>query len=181
MARFPLTNGRNIEERSVVLGNRRSIHLSYGATGGFPSFSRVSGQPSTRKSRQKGRNDMARKVAHGVPDLDTALMALDRLARKYVAAVDALSYADSEGFEWPIDPQEGIALAFADPTAVPEYEAILRSLMVSREVPDASLSSGGFYCAGVDPAPAPASNDASGTTAARLTPPPTKGTPHDPE
>ncbi len=50
--------------------------------------------------------------------------ALATLARKYAAAWAALDFAHSEGFEWPTDPFGPEALAFADPTVVPEYAAL---------------------------------------------------------
>jgi hypothetical protein len=46
------------------------------------------------------------------------------LAENYVlrcrlaAAYDALDFAHSEGFEWPIDPFSDVAIAFADPATV---------------------------------------------------------------
>lgn len=38
----------------------------------------------------------------------------DWLLRNYAAAVDALDFAHSDGFEWPHDPFGEVALVFAD-------------------------------------------------------------------
>lgn len=48
------------------LGNRRSIRLSYGGTGGFPSVSRGSGQRGMRERREGSRFVSAQKVAQSV-------------------------------------------------------------------------------------------------------------------
>jgi hypothetical protein len=59
----------NIGERSIGLGNRCSILLSYGAKGSFPRFPRFMGQPGTRKGRKGGLNMAAQEVAHFVREM----------------------------------------------------------------------------------------------------------------
>jgi hypothetical protein len=39
----------------------------------------------------------------------------DMALRYLAAALDACEYADSEGFQWPMDPFGEVALAFSDP------------------------------------------------------------------
>ena len=51
------------------LGNRRSIHLSYGANGGFPSFPPLIGQSATTQTRQTGRSGAAQGSAQFVREM----------------------------------------------------------------------------------------------------------------
>jgi hypothetical protein len=75
------------------------------------------------------RNSVQRTLGSGIfgeaaEAISSLLNALTSLSRKYAAAEMALDYAHSEGFEWPSDPFGEVALAFADPTTVPEYAAL---------------------------------------------------------
>lgn len=49
------------------LGNRRSIRLSYGGNGGFPSFLRGGGQSIMRETRDEHRFTSAQEAAQSVP------------------------------------------------------------------------------------------------------------------
>lgn len=51
---------------------------------------------------------------HLIDPVCYACLTADLLSR-YAAACDALDFAHSEGFEWPVDPFSSTAIAFADP------------------------------------------------------------------
>ena len=65
----------------------------------------------------------------------TAAATVEELVRRYAAAVDALDYAHSEGFQWPVDPFCDAALAFADIDAAIDRLNFAYGTCVSCETP----------------------------------------------
>jgi hypothetical protein len=75
------------EHAAYGLGNRCSIRLSYGGTGSFPRFLRLSGQRRTRETRRELRFVLAQWGAQSVPLAYAPLLPCASLRRALVHLV----------------------------------------------------------------------------------------------
>lgn len=130
-------NGGHNTGTATGLGNRCSIRLSYGASGGFPRFPPRTGQPVTTYSRKGGMSMASQESAQSVRgpfDYTKAKQQAGRLAKvsgqhpayhylRLVAGIDdvdpPVSRADVAGFVYFVGGQDGpVKIGFAvDPSS----------------------------------------------------------------